>query len=233
LYRIAIVEDDAALNDMISGMLEKYGYKTIKDFNFRNITADILNKKPHLVLLDINLPYFDGFHIARELRQKSSLPIIFISARESEADQIRGFDAGADDYVIKPFSMEILKGKMSACLRRVYHSEAEKQDCITIGDFSVDQKTFLMHYRDQSIELTKNELKIMVALAENTGIIVSRLSLLHELWDDMTFVEDNTLTVNITRIKNKLSQIGLNEVIHTKRGEGYSFVLEGINYGRS
>jgi DNA-binding response OmpR family regulator len=224
LYKIAVVEDDIELCTTISGMLDKYGYESIKDFNFRSLSSDILNKKPHLVLLDINLPYFDGYYVARELRQKCSIPIIFISARETEADQIRGFDMGADDYVVKPFSMEILKVKINACLRRVYGNDPGKQECITIGDFTVDQRTFFMRYKEQSTELTKNELKIMVALAENSGRIVSRNSLLQELWDDMTFVEDNTLTVNISRIKAKLNEIGLKDVIHTKRGEGYLFL---------
>ncbi|MHB8128427.1 MAG: response regulator transcription factor [Mobilitalea sp.] len=227
MYKIAVVEDDIQLCDMIAEILEKYGYEIEKNFNFRNLSTDILSKNPHLVLLDINLPYYDGYQVARELRQKSNLPIIMISARETEAEQIRGFDMGADDYVVKPFSMEMLKVKISACLRRVYQSEAGMQDCITINNFSVDQRTFLMYHQQQSIELTKTELGIMVALAENVGTIVSRFSLLHELWDDMTFVEDNTLTVNITRIKSKLSQIGLKDVIHTKRGEGYIFLPEG------
>jgi len=226
MYRIAVVEDDKQLCEMIAGMLEKYGYEVEKDFDYRNITIDLLSKQPHLVLLDINLPYFDGYHIAKELRQKSEVPIIMISARETEAEQIRGFDMGADDYVVKPFSMEMLKVKINACLRRVYSNTSNEQEGINIGDFSVDQKTYLMRFRGQSVELTKNELKIMMVLAENARNIVKREFLLRELWDDMTFVEDNTLNVNISRIKNKLNLIGLKDAIRTKRGEGYMFTLE-------
>lgn len=224
MYKIAVIEDDMQLCDLISDVLIRYGYEVEKDFNFRNLTIDILKKQPHLILLDINLPYFDGYHIARELRQKSNVPIIMISARGTESEQIRGFELGADDYVVKPFSMEMLNAKINACLRRAYHSMNE-QEVISLGDLTINKKTFLLNYMGQSIELTKNELKIIVALAENEKKIVKRDFLLNELWDDMTFVEDNTLTVNITRIKNKLSMIGLKDVIHTKRGEGYMLSL--------
>jgi len=230
LYKIALVEDDTQLCETVAELLGRYGYAVSKDFDFRNLSDEILKIKPHLLLLDINLPYFDGYQITRELRQKSNVPIIIISARETEADQIRGFDMGADDYITKPFSAEMLKVKISACLRRTYRNEQGKQDYISLGDFSVDQKTFMMSYQSRSIELTKNELKIMIALADNVGVIVSRMSLLHELWDDMNFVEDNTLNVNVSRIKGKLSQIGLKDVIHTKRGEGYLFCLEGAKH---
>jgi DNA-binding response OmpR family regulator len=173
------------------------------------------------VLLDINLPYFDGYHIARELRQTSRVPIIMISARGTEAEQIRGFDLGADDYVVKPFSMEMLKVKINACLRRVYCEAASQPECLMVGELKLDPKNFMMYYHGKSTELTKNELKIMMVLAENPKEIVKRERLLSELWDDMTFVEDNTLTVNISRIKAKLNQLGLKDAIRTKRGEGY------------
>lgn len=224
MYKIAIVEDDIELCGLISDVLIRYGYEVETEFDFRNLTADLIKFQPHLLLLDINLPYYDGYHIARELRQQSGIPIIMISARGTEAEQIRGFDLGADDYVVKPFSMEMLNAKISACLRRVYGSIAE-QELITIGDLTINKKNFVLSYSGQSVELTKNEIKIMIALAENQNRIVKRDYLLNELWDDMTFVEDNTLTVNITRIKSKLSKIGLNNVIHTKRGEGYLLVL--------
>lgn len=225
MYKIAVVEDDIQLSKMISEMLEKYGYEVINVHNFRDITSEIIMKQPHLVLLDINLPYFDGYHIARELRKTSNVPIIIISARGTELEQIRGFDLGADDYVVKPFSMEMLKVKINACLRRVY-SNVSESECIHIGDLLVNRNSFMMSYRGQSVELTKNELKIMLALAENNQKIVKREYLLSELWDDLTFVEDNTLTVNITRIKNKLESIGLQGIIRTKRGEGYMLLLE-------
>lgn len=224
MYKIAVIEDDVQLCDLISDVLKRYGYEIEKEFNFRNLTADILKTQPHLILMDINLPYYDGYHIVRELRQMSDIPIIMISARGTEAEQIRGFDLGADDYVVKPFSMEMLNAKINACLRRTYSTNNE-QEIITLGDFTINKKNFLLSYLGQSVELTKNELKIIVTLAENENRIVKRDFLLNELWDDITFVEDNTLTVNITRIKNKLSKIGLNDVIHTKRGEGYMLIF--------
>ncbi len=226
MYRIAVIEDDTQLCETISQMLDKYGYEAVTDFNYRNLCEDIGKRNLHLILLDINLPYYDGYHIAQEIRRTSTLPIIMISARETESEQIRGFDAGADDYLIKPFSMEMLKVKINACIRRAYQVFVQEPDVITLGNFSVDQRTFLMRYLDQSIELTKNEFKIISALAQHYKTIVKREYLLQELWDDMTFVEDNTLNVNISRIKNKLQSIGLTDVIHTKRGEGYLFTLE-------
>lgn len=223
MYKIAVIEDDQALSNTISDKLRKYGYIIENTIYFHNIIDDILLQQPHLILLDINLPYYDGYHIARELRKKSSIPIIMISARDSEAEQIRGFDMGADDYVVKPFSMEILMAKINACLKRAYYNNQLEDTCIRIGSFTVNTKNFIMEYLDKSIELTKNELKIITVLVKNYGVIVKRNQLLTELWDEMTFVEDNTLNVNITRIKNKLSEIGLDEVIRTKRGEGYQF----------
>lgn len=224
MYKIAIVEDDMQLCGLISDVLARYGYEVVKDLDYRKLTADLLKIQPHLIILDINLPYYDGYQIARELRQHSDIPIIMISARGSEAEQIRGIDLGADDYVVKPFSMDMLNAKINACVRRAYGSMAE-QELIIIGDFTINKKNFLVSYSGKSMELTKNELKIMVALAENQNKIVKRDYLLNVLWDDLTFVEDNTLTVNITRIKSKLSKIGLNDVIHTKRGEGYLLVI--------
>ncbi|MDF2543330.1 MAG: response regulator [Herbinix sp.] len=224
MFKIAVIEDDVQLCNLISDVLSRYGYEIVKEFNYRNLTAELLNTEPHLILLDINLPYYDGYHIARELRQKSDIPIIMISARGTEAEQIRGFDLGADDYVVKPFSMEMLKVKINACLRRTY-STMNEQEIISIGALTINKKNFTLSYLGQNVELTKNEMKIIVALAENANGIVKRDFLLNELWDDLTFVEDNTLTVNITRIKNKLSKIGLNDVIHTKRGEGYILSL--------
>lgn len=229
MYKIVIIEDDVQLCDFISDKLIRYGYEVEKDFNYRNLTSDILKTNPHLILLDINLPYYDGYHIVRELRQKSNIPIIMISARGTEAEQIRGFELGADDYVVKPFSMEMLNAKINACLRRTY-STMNEQEIISIGDFVINKKNFLLSFLGHSVELTKNELKILVSLAENENKIVKRDYLLNELWDDMTFVEDNTLTVNITRIKNKLSKIGLNDVIHTKRGEGYMLALKPVRH---
>lgn len=229
MYRIAVVEDDAELCGIISDMLTKYGYETITAFHFRNIIEELQKEQPHLILLDINLPYYDGYYIARELRLAGKVPIIMISARGTEPEQLRGFDLGADDYITKPFSMEMLKAKIDACLRRSYGSGLQRTDSITIGDFSIDQKSFLMCHAGKSTELTKNEFKIIFALAGQEGRIVKRERLLSELWDSMTFVEDNTLNVNISRIKSKLQMIGLSDVIHTKRGEGYMLSLSSCS----
>lgn len=227
MYRIGVIEDDEQLCNLISQGLKKFGFMVENQFDFKNLSEEIIKSQLNLILLDINLPYYDGYHIAKELRLKSNIPIIMISARDSEAEQIRGFDLGVDDYVVKPFSMEILRAKINACLRRSYQ-ENDNQERIRIGEFEIHKKNFQISYHTRRIELTKNEMKIIIALAEHVDQIVKRDMLLNELWDDMTFVEDNTLTVNITRIKSKLCEIGLSNVIHTKRGEGYMLKREAL-----
>lgn len=227
MYRIAIVEDDLQLCELVAEMLQKYGFEVKYNFNFRKLPEELITIQPHLILLDINLPYYDGYHIARELRKECLIPIIMISARGSESEQIRGFDLGADDFVIKPFSMDILIAKINACLRRSYQTPMPEPERVNIGNFSIHKNNFSMSYKGSNVELTKNELKIILALVEHHRDLVKRDYLLQELWDDMTFVEDNTLNVNMSRVKSKLELLGLKDVIHTKRGEGYLLSLEG------
>ncbi|WBW96747.1 response regulator transcription factor [Oceanirhabdus sp. W0125-5] len=226
MYKIALVEDDMELCNTIEKILKKYKYNILKVIDFENVEEVIFKEKPDLILLDINLPYYDGFHICRNIRKKSTIPIIITSARNSNVEQVMGLEFGADDYVVKPFAMDILHAKIKSCLRRVYGEYTTKSQNVSIGGFVIDTNTFIASYMDEKTELTKNELKLILSLVENKNKVVSRETLLKELWDDKTFIDDNTLSVNISRIKTKLELLGIKDAIKTKRGVGYSFVSE-------
>lgn len=222
MYKIMLIEDDLQLSSTIRESLERYDYKVIEPQNFLNIEIDFMKIKPDLVLLDINLPYFDGYYFCRNIRQQSNVPIIMISARKEDIEQIRAIELGADDYVTKPFTIEMLLTKMKASLRRVYGEYAGKhQDTIRIGDLLLNVQAMEISYLNQTISLNKNEFKLLKKLMENHDTIVSREELIEEVWDDMTFIEDNTLTVNISKIKRILEKLSLKDVLKNKRGIGY------------
>lgn len=231
MFKIMIVEDDKKLSGLIVDSLDKYGYSTYCIEDFTDIETTFIEEKPQLVLLDINLPYYDGFYFCRFFRRKSTIPIIIISARSGDLEQIMSIELGADDYVIKPFNIEVLMAKIKAALRRAYGEYSEPEDKNMIAStLSLDEKSFKVNYQGKVSELSKNEFKLMKKLLAHKNTVISREELLSELWDDSSFVDDNTLTVNITRVKNKLSEIGIKEVIKTKRGAGYIFdssALEG------
>lgn len=224
MFKIMIVEDDKKLSALIVDSLDKYGYSTYCIEDFTNIETTFTQEKPQLVLLDINLPYYDGFYFCRLFRRKSTVPIIIISARSGDLDQIMSIELGADDYVIKPFNIEVLMVKIKASLRRAYGEYSESEDKNMIANpLCLDEKSFKVSYHGKVSELSKNEFKLMKKLLASKDTVISREELLSELWDDSSFVDDNTLTVNITRVKSKLSELGINEVIKTKRGAGYIF----------
>lgn len=224
MYKIALVEDDPELSFIISKMLLRYQYEVVLVKDFNNVVEQLIEINPDVILLDINLPYLDGFHICKAIRKKSNVPIIITSARNTDADQILGVELGADDYVVKPFSVEVLQSKIKASIRRAYGSFHADKTNLVIGEFQLDFNTFTLFYHNKRVELTKNEFKIMKYLSERPNVIVPREDLLTELWDDVAFVDNNTLNVNISRIKTKLADIGIHEAIHTKRGYGYQFV---------
>lgn len=224
MYRIALVEDDPELSMIISKMLERYQYEVVVVKDFKNVIDNLIEMEADVVLLDINLPYIDGFHICKSVRRKSNVPIIIISARNTDADQILGMELGADDYLVKPFSVEVLHSKIKASVRRAYGTMIAEKNNSVYGDFVLDYNSFTVSYKDKVVELTKNEFKIVKYLVEKPNVIVPREDLLNELWDDVSFVDNNTLNVNISRIKTKLTEIGCCDAIHTKRGYGYKFV---------
>lgn len=222
MYTIMIIEDDYKLAEKIAEHLHKHGYDTAEVDDFHQVEKQVEGVRPDLILLDINLPYYDGFYLCRSIRNKSRIPIIIISARNAEVEQVMGMELGADDYLTKPFSMEVLLAKIKANLRRVYGMENKSDNTtLTLDELVLNEEDFSLKYRGKSVELSKNEFKLLKELMLNTGKIVTREKLLEKLWDDSSFVDDNTLTVNVSRVKNKLSQLGIQDLIKTKRGVGY------------
>ncbi|HEK4820973.1 TPA: response regulator transcription factor, partial [Clostridioides difficile] len=201
--------------------LTKWGHDVHQIENLENIIEEFKNYNPELVLLDINLPFYDGFHWCNEIRKISKVPIIFISSRNSNMDVIMGVNLGADDYIQKPFSVDVLVAKVNALLRRTYNFVDNNSNQIIHNGVTLDLSTATINYEDNTIELTKNEIKILHELMKYKGQIVSRNKLMKKLWDNDWFVDDNTLTVNVNRIRSKLNEIGLEDFIETKRGLGY------------
>lgn len=223
MEKICIIEDDFKLCELVKGYLEDKGYEVYIVEDFINIDDEISRETPKLILLDINLPYFDGYYVCRDIRSKSNIPIIIISARSGEKDQILAIDLGADDYVTKPFKLEILHSKIKAVLRRTYGEYASNNKYIEEKVLYLDEQDFTIHFKDREIELTKNEFKIIKKFLQNPGKIIKRGEFFQELWDEDTFIDENTLTVNITRIKNIFKSLGIKDIIRTKRGVGYTF----------
>ncbi|MGV2939187.1 response regulator transcription factor [Mesobacillus sp. LC4] len=222
MYKVMLIEDDHELCGLIKENLERYGYEVILPEHFSNIEEEFLKVHPDLVLLDINLPYYDGYYLCRSFRKKSTVPILMISARSQEMDQIMAIELGADDFITKPFTFEILQSKVKATLRRVYGEYAGKDDRkICVGPLCLDEKTMSLEYMGKKVELSKNVFKLLKKLMEKNHSYVSREELIEEVWDSVTFVDDNTLTVNMTRIKQILSELGLKDLIKSKRGVGY------------
>lgn len=224
MLKILIVEDDIKLRTLIKDSLDRYGYEIVCVENFSVVQEIFEKEKPQLVLLDINLPYNDGFYYCRLFRRYSKIPIIMISARSGDMEQVMSMELGADDYVVKPFNIEILVAKVRSVFRRVYgeYSELDNKNTEACG-IALDEKGFKIQYKSKAIELSKNEFKLIKKFLEKKDTVISREELLTELWDEFNFVDDNTLTVNVTRIKNKLSELGIEDVIKTKRGLGYIF----------
>ncbi len=228
MAKIMIIEDDQALRSQVKEMLTDYDYVILAIEDFQDVEGQFKAFQPDLVLLDINLPYYDGNHICRKLRKISNVPIIITSARNSELDQIFSMEVGADDYVVKPFAITVLLAKINALLRRTYgeYIRGEQTSFIKLQGIALRDKDFTLSYKKKSVELSKNEYRLMRAFMQKPGEIITREKLLELLWDNQDFVDDNTLTVNITRLKGQLTELGLLEVIKTKRGVGYYMDLE-------
>lgn len=223
--KILLIEDDIKLKKYISEYLQAYDYNVTTVDDFDCVMEIVDEVKPNLILLDINLPKFDGFYFLRLIRKLYNTPVIILSARSDEGEQIRGMELGADDYVTKPFVIGILLAKINALLRRVNEYEEIKDETKDKDEKVLEliHESMKLRYKEDIIELTKNEYRILNILLSNTGKVVTREDILEALWDDTTFVDDNTLTVNMTRVKKKLNDLGIENVIATKRGVGYVF----------
>lgn len=220
MYKILIVEDDEKLRNELEKFLNKNGYQAKALNVFDDTINSILKSESDLILLDINLPNIDGEFICKEIRKTSDIPIIMITSRDNEIDELLSINYGADHYVTKPFNLQILLAKISSLLRRSNKLETKQS--------KIDCKQFILNISKSNIEkdgiileLTKNELKILHYLVIKRGQIISREEIMQYLWDSESFIDDNTLTVNITRLRNKLEELHLKELIETKRGQGY------------
>lgn len=220
MQKILIVEDDEKLRNELQIFLRNNGYEAevLKEFN--NTIQDILEIKPDLILLDINLPNADGQYICKEIRKQSEMAIIIVTSRDNEIDELISINYGADHHITKPFNSQILLAKIASLLRRTTKTESN-QDKIDCKEFILNISKTTIEKDEKEIELTKNEFRILKFLIQNRGKIVSREEIMECLWEDESFIDDNTLTVNITRLRNKLDEINLKELIETKRGLGY------------
>lgn len=221
MFKIMLVEDDPKLRDIILENLNKWGFVggAVEDLN--ELIQEFLRFEPHLVLMDINLPAFDGFYWCSKIRELSKVPVLFISSRDSNMDIIMAINIGGDDYIIKPFSLEVLIAKIKALLRRTYSYVDSKTLAVEHNGVVLNMRNNHLQYQEEVVELTRNEFKIAYMLMKNQGRVVSRDQLMRGLWEDENFVDDNTLTVNINRLRRKLLEIGLKDFIHTRKGQGY------------
>lgn len=218
---ILLIEDDIALSKEIKLVLEKWGYEVNLINDFQNIMKEFINTNPHLVIMDVNLPFFDGFYWCSKIREVSKTPIIYLSSRDSNMDVIMGINNGGDDYITKPFSEDLLITKISAVLRRTYDYSKDNSYLIYCEDLILDVEKGEINYKNNKLDLTKNEIRILALLMKSKGKVVSREKLMMSLWEDDEFVNDNALTVNINRIRNRLKEIGIKDFIKTKKGIGY------------
>lgn len=220
MTKIMIIEDDITIREELKIFLNRYGYEISAPNEFQNIIDLIKGEAPNLILLDINLPIFDGYYICREIRKFSDVPIIIVTSRDSDVDELMSMNLGADDFVTKPYNTQILLARIESILKRAYKSSVV-QDVLEYKDMKLNLSNGTVIYDSKTIEITKNELKILSYLIKNKGRIVSREKLMNYLWDCEMFIDDNTLSVNVTRIRKKLEEIGLKNVIETRRGLGY------------
>lgn len=220
MYRLLIIEDDKGIAEAIKTQAEMWGMQVHMIRNFRNVMTEFAQVEPHIVLLDISLPFFNGYHWCSEIRKVSKVPIIFISSASDNMNMIMAMNMGADDFIAKPFDQSLLMAKLQAMLRRTY-------------DFSfsvpvLEHRGALLHtgeqsltYGDEKISLSKNEYRILLVLMENKGRVVSREKLMEQLWETDCFVDENTLSVNVNRLRKRLESTGLRDFIKTKFGVGY------------
>lgn len=219
MYRIAIVDDDKTIREELSILLQNNGYEVCVPTDFSKIVSIIQIEKPHLILLDINLPEQDGFQLCLQIRGAANIPIIFVTSRDTPMDELQGITLGGDDFITKPFNVSILLARISRVLNRVY-GEGLEQNLVHKGiHFHIESG--IAEYNGNTVELTKNESKILYLLFKHKETIVSRREIMDNLWDNSIFIDDNTLSVNITRIRNKLKELEIYDFIKTKHGQGY------------
>ncbi len=220
MYRLLIIEDDKGIADAITTQAKMWDLDTYCAENFRNIMSDFADFDPHIVLLDISLPFFNGYYWCNEIRKVSKVPVIFISSASDNMNMVMAMNMGADDFIAKPFDQSVLMAKLQAMLRRTYDFAASvpilehRGAMLNTGDNTLT-------YKDEKISLSKNEFRILLILMENKGRVVSREKLMEQLWESDSFIDENTLSVNVNRLRKRLDAAGLIDFITTKFGVGY------------
>lgn len=220
MYRIYIIEDDNIIAGKIKEHMTNWGFEARCASDFRNIMSEFAQYDPHMVLLDISLPFFNGYHWCEEIRRVSKIPVIFLSSAADNMNIIMAMSMGGDDFIAKPFDMNVLVAKVQAVLRRTYDFGGQTQVIEHRGAL-LNMSDASLVYNGEPVELTRNDYKILLTLMENRGSIVSRETLMEKLWETDCFVDENTLTVNIARLRKKLDGAGLTGFITTKKGIGY------------
>lgn len=220
MSKILIIEDEKKIREELERFLNNNGFEAVGLTNFNNVVDDILKQNADLILLDINLPYTDGQYICKEIRKKSNVPIIMVTSRNTEIDELISLNYGADQYVTKPYNIQILLAKITGLLKRTQSAETN-QDQIKCEKFILNISQNTIETDNKKVELTKNEFRIIYYLTLNKNKIVPREDIINYLWESESFIDDNTLTVNMKRLRDKLEELGLEDLIETKRGLGY------------
>ncbi len=220
MYKVLIVEDDFVIAGSMKDFLAGWGLEAEYLREFGHVLESFLEYQPHLVLLDISLPYFNGFHWCGEIRKLSKVPIIFISSADDNMNIVMAMNMGADDFIAKPFDLNVLVAKVQALLRRTY-SFGGQVNAIEHKGAILNLNDATVRFEDKKAELTKNEYRILQTLLESKGKAVPRDEIIQRLWESESFIDDNTLTVNVTRLRKKLEELGLDDFIKTKKGVGY------------
>jgi DNA-binding response OmpR family regulator len=221
MFKIMIIEDDLKMREIILENIVRWGFQGYYVQDFNKVFDDFVKYEPHLVLMDINLTSYDGFYWCGKIREVSKVPIIFISSRNTNMDIIMAINMGGDDFIQKPFSLDVLMAKINGLLRRTYNYTNTFSNIIEHNGVVLNIKDSSVIFKDRKAELTKNEFRILYTLMKDKGEIISRDKIMRALWEDENFIDDNTLTVNINRLRKKLEDFGLVDYIQTKKGQGY------------
>lgn len=220
MYRIMIVEDDFTMAKVMKQQIENWGLESHVVENFQNVMEEFVQCNPHMVLLDITLPFFNGYHWCSEIRKISNVPIVFLSSTADNMNIVMAMNMGADDFIAKPFDLTVLMAKLQAMLRRTYDFSGQT-NLIEHKGVILNTNDATVNYQDKKIALTKNDYKILQILMEQKENVVSREDIMMRLWESDSYIDDNTLTVNVTRLRKKLEGIGVQDFIITKKGIGY------------
>ena len=226
MHKILLVEDDEVIRQQVKKMLEQWGYEVVLVEDFMEVLSIFVKVEPHLVLMDIGLPLFNGYHWCQEIRKVSKVPIMFLSSRDQAMDIVMAINMGGDDFVTKPFDQNVLLAKIQGLLRRAYEC-GKDQSLLEYMGVILNLKAMDLVYQGEVVSLTKNEFQILQVLFERSGNIVSREDLMKELWNSDFFIDDNTLSVNVARLRKKLEAVGLKDFIETKKGVGYGLRHDG------